>query len=911
MPHSFAPRASALPISKQITRVFALLLIFTNALLGLLLYFQFERQLTLAWTDRYHVPLDNLAKEIEYGLQLGFSLESMENLPRLLNKTIRRYPELSTLFVLDQSGSLLAHTHGHAERFPSLAPLVKNIGQGEVDGLSLTSAHGHRMLVWSIENPFGETDGFVLLELPWADLQRIQDQGRRHLIIGIGGIVLGFLIFSLGLFRLICRDLERSLEEMDECTDRLLAGQGCVFRHPISKRLASAFADLVRRMGRVEQLPAPIPQGSSGGIFRGSNFRTRILAGALLLLLGSCTASTTVGYLIFHDLYLPVLYSQSRIIGQSLGDLINEMHGHGIPLSKMAGTERIFSDLLGGFPQIAAIGLYDAQGKRLHALQRTGADLPPASLGAQGLDDPLSVTVPISFGGNLIGMIRLDKMPHFFAKRLLDIALDVIALLVVSILIASELLTFMVRFLVTVPMEGLLQAFRGESSLSNTLPSILAFSVIHRIGQKIRSLVERAPPQQPTADTPVLTPTTRSSPLMPYVRPPLFLVVFADALSLSFFPLYVESLSRPTGWLPASLIAGLPISVFMLVWAVSLPMAGQWSDRVGRRRSFLIGALITATGLALTALAQDIIQLILVRSLTAVGYGMVYITAQSYVADHTTTRDRTKGMATFLGGFFSGSLCGAALGGILADRIGYQATFGLSALMSLMAAAFVYRFIGQNRIKSAPTGVPRLQLGDFVQLFQDRCFVPITLLTAIPAKILLTGFLYYSAPLYLRDVGASQSATGRVIMLYGLSIVLLGPVAAWMADHWHLRRSFIGFGALLSAMALGAPFLSPGGGGLLMAILMIGVAHAIAVAPQLAVITEHMQTRPDPPSMGKVIGIFRLSERVGNILGPMLFGALLTMGRPETTFLHMGFYIAVSSLLFFALLGHCHHQGPE
>ncbi len=91
-----------LPISRQISQILALLLIFTNALLGLLLYFQFEQQLTLAWTDRCHVPLDNLAKEIEYGLQLGFSLDKMHNLPQLLSKTTRHYPELTTLFIVDR-----------------------------------------------------------------------------------------------------------------------------------------------------------------------------------------------------------------------------------------------------------------------------------------------------------------------------------------------------------------------------------------------------------------------------------------------------------------------------------------------------------------------------------------------------------------------------------------------------------------------------------------------------------------------------------------------------------------------------------------------------------------------------------------------------------------------------------------
>lgn len=138
---------------------------------------------------------------------------------------------------------------------------------------------------------------------------------------------------------------------------------------------------------------------------------------------------------------------------------------------------------------------------------------------------------------------------------------------------------------------------------------------------------------------------------------------------------------------------GLPISVFMLVWALSLPWAGAWSDRVGRRKAFLYGALITGIGLFLSGTAQTLIDLMIWRSLTAIGYAIVFITSQAYINENTKPEQRTQGMAVFLSGFFAGSLCGAAIGGILADRIGYSQTLFVSGFIALIAAFFAHKFV--------------------------------------------------------------------------------------------------------------------------------------------------------------------------------------------------------------------------
>ncbi|MGR5407274.1 MFS transporter, partial [Vibrio mediterranei] len=77
-----------------------------------------------------------------------------------------------------------------------------------------------------------------------------------------------------------------------------------------------------------------------------------------------------------------------------------------------------------------------------------------------------------------------------------------------------------------------------------------------------------------------------------FVRLPLFLFVFAEAASLSFFPNYVSTLVMDVSWIPLSMQASFPISLFMLVWAISLPFAGYWSDRLGRRKALIIGGLV-------------------------------------------------------------------------------------------------------------------------------------------------------------------------------------------------------------------------------------------------------------------------------------------------------------------------------
>ena len=129
-------------------------------------------------------------------------------------------------------------------------------------------------------------------------------------------------------------------------------------------------------------------------------------------------------------------------------------------------------------------------------------------------------------------------------------------------------------------------------------------------------------------------------------------------------------------------------------------------------------SLVTTAGLLLTGYVGSMVDLLLYRSITAIGYGVVFVTAQTYIANNTPAAERTRGMALFLASFFAGSLSGAAIGGILVDRLGFRATFLLSGILSAVAVLFVLRFV--RRKSSQPPAKRKLAFADFWR-FLDAC----------------------------------------------------------------------------------------------------------------------------------------------------------------------------------------------
>jgi MFS family permease len=384
------------------------------------------------------------------------------------------------------------------------------------------------------------------------------------------------------------------------------------------------------------------------------------------------------------------------------------------------------------------------------------------------------------------------------------------------------------------------------------------------------------------------------------VRAPLFAFILAEELTRPFLPGYIKDLLVPVPWLSPEIVVGLPIVLFMLIVALGQPLFGTLSERVGNRRAMLVGAVVAAVGFAACAMAVSVLDLLLWRSLCALGYGMVFVAAQAHVLEHSTAGSRARSFAVFIGAIMVATVCGPSIGGILADNIGERQTLYLSALLAMLSIAAIQ--LMPNTRPATPShaaGSPKLPgAREVAALLVNGRFMTVTGLAAVPAKILLTGMCFYLVPLYLLSIGSTQAVAGRALMTYGIVMVLVSPIAASYAVTKARMEWLVTAGLMIS-----------GTGGLLLlmgshvmwvfgAVLLVGLGQSLSMAAQSALVREHCEREVARLGEPMVYGVYRLLERLGNAIGPIVAGLLVIAVGYRHSFVITGAAVLTSGALF-------------
>ena len=381
------------------------------------------------------------------------------------------------------------------------------------------------------------------------------------------------------------------------------------------------------------------------------------------------------------------------------------------------------------------------------------------------------------------------------------------------------------------------------------------------------------------------------------LRAPLFLAFLGDDLARAFLPLYCAQLFTPLSWLSTKFVLGLPIMLFMLIVALSQPLLGGWSERVGRRQALFVGVAIGVVAHIGAALAYSIYDFLLWWALAGLSWGIVFIAAQGYVLQHATGPARVRGLAFFVGIIMISSVCGPSIGGILADGIGYRPTLFFAGILGCFSAWMIRVRLPEDRAVSASH--KRIRMADIASLLRNRRFLVFLLSGAMPAKIILIGFCFYLVPLYMPDIGSSSAMAGRLIMLYAIVMVIGIPLTArWSADQSR-RRLFVSAGLIISACAGLFPLLVPGIYGVVGLVLLLGIGQSLSIAPQTAMVAPLCRKEILLLGEGTVLGVYRLIERIGNVFGPLVAAVLLQAFGFGLTFAIIGLFVGLCGVIFF------------
>ncbi|KAF2101154.1 MFS general substrate transporter [Rhizodiscina lignyota] len=168
----------------------------------------------------------------------------------------------------------------------------------------------------------------------------------------------------------------------------------------------------------------------------------------------------------------------------------------------------------------------------------------------------------------------------------------------------------------------------------------------------------------------------------------VFLSGFDGTITASTYALIASEFSaaNTASWLTTS---------YLITYTAFQPLYGRFSDIFGRRICFFIATLTFMIGCLGCGLAKYIWLLNTMRALTGVGGGGLMTVATIVNSDLIPFRKRGAYQAVQNVLFGFGSICGASVGGAIADTIGWRWCFLLQVPISLLALG-----IGHVAIKS-------------------------------------------------------------------------------------------------------------------------------------------------------------------------------------------------------------------
>lgn len=684
----------------------------------------------------------------------------------------------------------------------------------------------------------------------------------------------------------------------------------------------------------------------SNGYLRGVYLR---LAGVLtLVVLLALLANAAVSHRAFESALAPEMAKKVTSAAASVRALVVRAHESGVPFSELVGVEQRFDEVRKEMPEVSYVVLTDPAGKPMHqrfqppagandylrsppvlALLQTPDALPPAvRVGNQYM-----ISLPIvAAGSQALGLLHIGIDVGFVDAIVLDMLYDVLVVLVVSLFFTLELLHFMAGAKLDAGLRALGEVFdrgaRGDFSARSAPAGDVAFAglvrqlelVLARVNSHYEGLValveqgrrlpsHERPPGQGIVQAGLAQlagrfhfgeappPVRGNETELAKVRTPLFVFILAEELTRSFLPGYVKELLVPLPWLTTELLVGLPIALFMFIVALGQPVIGVWCERVGHRRTMLTGAAVAAVGFVATALAHNVLDLLLWRSLCAAGYAMVFVAGQAFVLDHATPATRARSFAIFVGAIMAATVCGPSIGGILADNVGVRFTFGISALLAA-GSMLAIRGLPDMRpaVGRATARLPKLS--EIAALVGNARFMAVTGLAAMPAKILLTGMCFYLVPLYVVSIGDSQAMAGRVLMTYAVAMVVLAPLTAGWATSRERMHWLVGGGLVVSGLGGALMLAGSGVGWVFLAVLLVGLGQSMSISAQSALVSEHCQPEIERLGEGTVYGVYRLLERLGNASGPLLAAVLLRWLGYRFSFAVLGGAVALAGIAF-------------
>lgn len=591
----------------------------------------------------------------------------------------------------------------------------------------------------------------------------------------------------------------------------------------------------------------------------------------------------------------PEMEKRSRLIGATVRDGLERALELGVPLESVAGADTFLNNVLDEFADVQNIRLLNSKGELITEARReeTIENTVVARFANVGAAKQPYFALPILNRNTLVGELQIAFDPTFVRTRLQDVLLDVFVIGLVSVLLAFELVIFVMAGALGKPLDRIFSLLRMQMQgvFSHILTAADAGNlrrVARRVSDRALDLSERAK----------AGPKLSRLPLAYFVDIRLALFVFSLATEISgaFLPLYARDAGGPA-WMSSDFAATAPLIAYLAAIAAVAPFGGLITRLVSPRTLFLICIPLTAVSMVGVGLGQSALWIAFWHGSMALTYAAATIACQEYSIRTAPTGEDAQAIGSYLFVIMGGAFCGTALGGVLADRIGESGTFFFGASLVIVSGVLgALTISGKVAARDEPvSGTGSKRFGAF-GIFRNVRFIALVLGIGATMNIGMSVFIWYLTPVILESHGARVADIGRTMMLFYLVAILVGPTVARLADGRLGYGVMLISGTVLSGLALSSLAIWSGFWPMVAVVTVFGLGYAMCDATQYAQAIRVTERSGIPGARNMGLGVLRLVNRLAAIAGLLLSASL------AERFDYVTLAVAIGILMFIGAL---------
>lgn len=374
------------------------------------------------------------------------------------------------------------------------------------------------------------------------------------------------------------------------------------------------------------------------------------------------------------------------------------------------------------------------------------------------------------------------------------------------------------------------------------------------------------------------------------------LIAIVNALGYGIIIPILYSYSRKFGL--TDFENGLLFALYSVCQFISTPIIGRLSDKFGRKPLLVLSISGTAISFFTMAFAPSALFLFIARALDGLTAGNLPV-AQAVISDTTKPEDRAKGFGLIGAAFGFGFVFGPAISAL---TVGISASlpFIIAAVVSTLAVIITWVVLPEtNKHKGE---VKKSKLFDLRRLYEALFYpnVGVTLVITLFYFLAFSLFIYAFQPYSVEILHLSANQISLQFTLFGIIGLFTQMILVQkLSKKFGLKKTFT-TSIFLTSIAFLMLYIFRPYPMFILSLLFLGLANSLVQPLTNTILSQET----DEKSQGSILGLNASYMSIGQILGPIIGGAIATIAIPYPFLAAFGVGILCFFLSFRVLRPH-------